>query len=64
MIDPNTVAVVCDELREQGFGHFADDLAFATTSKEIAAVVDSIRLGGFPEPANFISEEAGLYLNP
>ena len=64
MIDPEVIAAISEELCDMGLGHFADDLTFATTSKEIAAVVDSIRLGGIPELANFISEEASLYLNP
>ena len=62
MIGPEVKAATCDQLREQGFGHFADDLAQANTSEEITAVVEHIRLGGNHELANFISEEAGFYL--
>ena len=63
-IDIKSMTSLGDELREMGFSHFADDLARCTTSEEIAVVVEHIRLGGFTELANFICEEAGLYLNP
>ena len=63
-IDIESMTSLGDELRERGFSHYADELKHVTTFEEIAVVVERIRLGGFPELANFISEEAGLYLNP
>ncbi|MDB4522246.1 hypothetical protein N9100_02405 [Gammaproteobacteria bacterium] len=64
LIDIESMTSLGDELRESGFSHYADELKHVTTFEEIAVVVERIRLGGFPKLANFISEEAGLYLNP